>query len=163
MAKRNLLRLAQSLPNGSVVADFSNYEGAVKYVEQMLKGDFPASAVAIVGTNLSTVERVRGKINYAKVALNGASLGLWIGLVLYFIFGTSNQPNQTGQISLLPALLVGAGIGMLWQIVRFALMRNKRSFTSSSQIVASKYEVLVPNELTSDAEAAYLKGGQVED
>ena len=77
MAKRNLRGLAASLPNGSAVADFNNYQDAVAYVERIIMGDFPVSSIAIVGSNLSSVERIRTKISYGKIALNGAMMGVW--------------------------------------------------------------------------------------
>ena len=49
---------------------------------------------------------------------------------------------------------------MLFQVIRFSLTKNKRNFVSTSQIVATKYEVLVPSELVSQANSAYQKGGE---
>lgn len=162
MAKRVSRVNPASIPNGTAVASFKNYQQAVDYVEQILRGDFPVRAIAIVGTDLSTVERVRGKINYAKVALNGAMTGTWLGLMIYLIFGLSPQGEASGQFNLTAALFVGAGLGMLWQVVRFSLAKNKRTFASGSQVVANKYEVMVPSELVHDAEAAFKKGGEKE-
>lgn len=162
MAKRNSLRptgIANALPNGTAIADFSNYADAVAYVERIIKGNFPASAISIVGSNLSTVERVRGKVNYARVALSGAITGSWIGLLFFLLFGTSAD-QATTQFNLGSAILIGAGFGMLMQVVRFSLMKTKRSFSSGSLVVAAKYEVIVPAELSSDAQLAYSRGGQ---
>jgi len=64
--------IGAGMPNGATVAEFNTYTEAVSYVERILRGDFPAASVAIVGTDLRTVERVRAKINYGKVALGGA-------------------------------------------------------------------------------------------
>ena len=168
MAKRNSTNprgIANQLPNGSTVADFTNYMDAVSYVERILKGNFPATAIAIVGTNLSTVERVRARINYAKVAVSGAMTGSWLGLLLFLIFSPGTQENgeTAATFSLGSAILVGAGVGMLWQVVRFSLNKSKRGFSSGSLVVAGKYEVVVPSELTSEANAAFTKGGEVQD
>jgi hypothetical protein len=161
MAKRfpqNPRGVANAMPNGTTVADFSNYVEAVAYVEQILRGNFPANAIAIVGTNLSTVERIRGRINYGRVALNGAMTGAWLGLLFYLLFGTAAADQATQQFSLVSSLLIGSGIGMLAQVIRFSLTKNKRNFSSGSLVVAQKYEVMVPNELTSEAAQAYAKG-----
>lgn len=163
MAKRNPQNpngVANALPNGTPVADFTNYAQAVSYVEQILRGDFPASAIAIVGTNLSTVERIKAKINYGKVAFSGAMTGSWLGLLFYLLFGTSGTSQTAAQFSLGSALLMGAGVGMLAQVVRFSLMKNKRNFSSGSLVVAQKYAVIVPTELTADAAQAYAKGAE---
>jgi len=153
------------MPNGAAVADFKTYPEAVSYVERMLKGNFPASSIAIVGTGLSTVERVRSKINYGKVAISGAMNGSWLGLFVYLVFGSSGQTTTEPAspiFSLGSALLVGAGVGMLWQVVRFSLNRSKRNFSSASAVVASSYAVLVPTELTGEATQAFIKGGETE-
>ncbi|NBQ92486.1 MAG: hypothetical protein EBU06_00735 [Micrococcales bacterium] len=158
MAKNLKINVANSLPNGTSVADFNNYTQAVSFVEQVLRGDFPANAIAIVGTKLTTVERVRGKINYSRVAGNGAIIGAWFGLIFYIIFGTSAE--NTMQVTLIPAIIVGAGAGMLWQVIRFSVDKNKRSFSSTSQVVAAKYEVLVPSELTAAVQEAFMRGAE---
>ena len=154
-----------AMPNGAQVAEFAHYPEAVSYVERILRGNFPATSVAIVGTGLSTVERVRAKINYGKVAISGAMNGVWLGLFVYLIFGNTEQgtTNQTVPLfSIGSALLVGAGVGMLWQVIRFSMNKSKRTFTSSSTVIATSYAVLVPSELTSEANEAFIKGGEVE-
>jgi hypothetical protein len=162
MAKRNLRGLASTLPNGSAVAEFNNYQEAVSYVERIILGDFPVSSIAIVGTNLTSVERVRAKISYGRIAFNGAMTGIWLGLLAFIIFGTvpGETPEDPAQplFNLGSAMLVGAGLGMLFQVIRFSLSKTKRGFASTSQIVAAKYEVLVPSELVSQANAAFEKG-----
>jgi hypothetical protein len=57
--------------------------------------------------------------------------------------------------------LVGAGFGMLFQVLRYSLSKTKRGFASSSQVIAKKYEVLVPSELLNEATSAYEKGGEL--
>jgi hypothetical protein len=51
---------------------------------------------------------------------------------------------------------------MLFQVIRFSLAKNKRSFASGSLVIAKKYEVVVPSELTAEVAEAFTKGGQVE-
>ncbi|MBJ7280374.1 MAG: hypothetical protein JHD31_00670 [Rhodoluna sp.] len=169
MAKINnshhLAGVGGGMPNGATVADFSTYPEAVGYVERILRGNFPATSVAIVGTGLSTVERVRAKINYGKVAISGAMNGSWLGLFIYLIFGSSGQTTtETASpiFSLGSALLIGAGVGMLWQVIRFSMNKAKRSFSSASTVVATSYAVLVPSELTGEANQAFVKGGELE-
>ena len=168
MAKRNPMNpigVASSLPNGTAVADFASYPEAVAYVERILRGNFPATAIAIVGSDLSTVERIRGRINYGKVARSGAMTGAWLGLLIFLVFGSapdSKTGTATALFSLPSAILVGAGFGMLFQVIRFSMSKNKRSFASGSLVIAKKYEVVVPSELTAEVSEAFVKGGQVE-
>lgn len=147
------------------MADFNNYLDAVAYVERIILGEFPATSIAIIGTNLTTVERVRARISYGRVALNGAMTGSWLGLIIFILFGTSTTGNSDlaaqPLFSLGSAILVGAGFGMLFQVVRFSLSKTKRGFASSSQVIAKKYEVLVPSELLNQASEAYEKGKDI--
>lgn len=163
MAKKNIRGLQGSIPNGSAVSEFNDYQGAVAYVERIILGDFPATSIAIVGTNLTSVERVRARISYGRVAASGAAAGVWLGLLIFILFAYSSTPateNPEPLFSLGSALLVGAGVGMLFQVIRFSLAKGKRGFASASQIVAGKYEVIVPSELVNEASAAYVKGGE---
>ena len=139
-----------------MVADFSDYQAAVAFVENLIAHNFPAGAVAIVGSDLRTVERVRAKLSYAKVALGGATTGAWLGLIIGLIFGpgvaeSANSDQLTGVESAFSAVLIGAGIGMLFNVIRFSLARNKRGFISASSVVASKYQVQVPGDLAEQA------------
>ncbi len=141
-----------------MVADFKDYQAAVAFVENLIAHNFPAGAVAIVGSDLRTVERVRAKMSYAKVALGGATTGAWLGLIIGLIFGSgASDPANAGELtsveSAFSAVIIGAGIGMLFNVIRFAMARNKRGFISSSNVVASKYQVQVPGDLADQAKA----------
>lgn len=50
---------------------------------------------------------------------------------------------------------------MLFQVIRFSLSKTKRGFASTSQFVASKYEVQVPSDLVSQANSAYQKAEEL--
>jgi hypothetical protein len=43
---------------------------------------------------------------------------------------------------------------MLWSILRYSMNRNKRTFMSQQQIVASVYQVQVPMTMVNEARAA---------
>jgi hypothetical protein len=51
-------------------------------------------------------------------------------------------------------MVLGAGVGMLWGVLRLSLTRNKRNFISQQQIVASVYQVQVPMTLVEEARQA---------
>ena len=145
------------MPQGEVVADFKLYPDALAYVDNLINNNFPAGAVAIVGSDLRTVERVRGKINYARMAVGGAMTGSWMGLAFGLIFGGSVNPTDPNQFtmseSIFSAIVIGAGLGMLFNVTRYALTKNKRSFISQSTVVASKYQIQVPAALADQARA----------
>lgn len=146
------------IPSGVVIAEFNQYPDAVSYVDRLIKNDFPPQAVSIVGSDLRTVERVRLRLSNARVALSGASTGAWLGLIVGLLFSSPDATN--GSISFGPlgsAILIGAGIGMLFNIGRFGFNRRRRQFLSGSSVVASRYEVLVPAESVEQARTAAAK------
>lgn len=138
------------------MAEFSNYAGAVDCVDQMIRHGFPAPMAAIVGTDLRTVERVRGKLSYGRVAIQGAITGSWLGLIVGILFG---DPTGTaaagaaslGTFSLGAAIVLGAGVGMLVNVLRFSFARKSHEFLSSSAVVAASYAVVVPHDLANQA------------
>ena len=147
------------MPQGEVVGTFDDYVAAVAFVEKLIEQDFPAQFIAIVGKYLRTVERVRTRIDQGRVALSGAITGSWMGLLfgLFTSGGATGASSGLGTISLnsiAPAVLIGAGLGTLFNVVRFSLARNKRSFASQSMVVASEYQVQVPSNLVNDANVA---------
>lgn len=147
-----------TLPRGEVVAHFETYLEAQAAVDTLSKRDFPVSQVSIVGSGLKTVERVTGRLTYAKAAgtgaLSGAWFGLFIGLLLYLFSGDSSSLLFVGA-----AVLIGAGFGMIFSIVTYTLGRRRRDFTSIHQVLASSYDVLVePSQLIRAREILGLAG-----
>lgn len=79
--------------------------------------------------------------------MTGAWFGLFVGLLLSFI---GSSPG--GALLSIPiAMLLGAAFWMLFGIVTYAAQRGKRDFTSTSQVLASNYDVIVAREASADA------------
>jgi hypothetical protein len=132
----------------------------VAYVEKLVEGNFPAGLIAIVGSDLRTVERVRGKMSYARVAINGAITGSWLGLLYGLFFGGNADTSSVSSFAtsgIGSAIFIGAGLGMLFQVIRFSLARSKRSFVSQSSVVANKYQIQVPGNMVGEANSAASK------
>lgn len=136
-----------TLPRGDVLGSYDTYLEAQTVVDHLAKAEFPVKQVAIVGSDLKTVERVTGKLTYGRAAIAGAVSGAWFGLfigLVLFIF--TPVPDATLYVG--AAALIGAGLGMLLRIVSYTLGRKQRDFTSIHQVLASKYEIIVdPNLL----------------
>jgi hypothetical protein len=140
-------------PAGEVVATFPNYEGAVAFVENLVAKEFPPAAIAIVGNDLRSVERVRGRLSYATVAVRGIMTGSWLG----FIFGLFFTANiLTSLQTLITWVMFGAAGGILFNVIRFSLARRKRGFISVAQFVAKEYQVQIQGDLV--AKAKQLSG-----
>ena len=142
-------RIAQfAVPDGEVVAKFTEYSAAVDCVDQLIRHNFPAPMVAIVGSDLRSVERVRGRLSYGSVALRGIITGSWLGL-----FVTLFLPASVGA-TLAGGIIIGAGLGMLVNVLRFSFSRNRHEFSSNTQVIAGNYDIVVPHPMSQQAKNA---------
>lgn len=150
------------LPRGEIVSTYDLYADAKSAVDQLARADFPVREVAILGNDLRSVERVTGKLTYGRVALMGALSGAYLGLflgILLFIF----QPENTEIFGVfLAALAIGAGFGMLFGVLSYALNRNRRDFSSFIQFVATRYDLVTDPALVSEARRILLGGSRFE-
>ena len=140
-----------TLPRGDVLGTYETYVEAQQVVDRLAKADFEVAKLAIVGNDLKTVERVTGKLTYGRAALAGAASGAWFGLflgLLFFLFTATPNLAMLGA-----AALFGAGFGMLFGIVGYALTRRRRDFTSTNQVLASNYQIIIDPQLTAQAQA----------
>ncbi len=135
-------------PAGEVIASFTEYDSAVAFVENLIAKDFPPGAIAIVGNDLRSVERVRGRISYSSVAIRGAVNGAWLGFIIGFLFFPTMLTSVQGTATM---ALVGCGVGILLNVIRYSLARKKRGFVSVAQFVAKQYQVQVSGDLVGQA------------
>jgi Heat induced stress protein YflT domain len=139
-----------------VLGTYETYDEAQSVVDRLAREEFPVKQIAIVGSDLRTVERVTGKMTYGRAALAGAASGMWFGLflgLLLFIF----SPSQNAILYVGAAILIGAGFGMLFGLVSYALNRRRRDFTSIHQVIAGKYEIMIDPSLTAKAQNVLAK------
>ncbi len=140
-------RLIPAIPKGDVLGSYDTYPEAQQVVDRLAHGDLDVSKVSIVGSDLKTVERVTGKLSYGRVAGAGAASGAWFGLFLGLLLTfVTNSPNVL--LYAFAAIVIGAGFGMLFGIVSYAITRRTRDFTSTHQVLASHYEIIVDPSLT---------------
>ncbi len=142
--------LAPVVPTGDVVGEFTNYLEAVALVDSIVAGGFAANLIAIVGSDLKSVERVRGRLTYGRVAMNGALNGAWLGLFLGIIFASATSAGEfTNEV--IAAAVLGAGLGMIWGVIRMSTRGARRQFISGSLIIAASYQVIVPTGMGAKA------------
>ncbi len=123
---------------------YERYEQAQKAVDFLSDNEFPVQNCLIVGTDLKQVERVTGRLTTGKVAAGGLLSGVWMGLfvgLIVSLFGT----GATVSI-IVSTMLFGAVFGLVWALAGYAATRGRRDFTSVSQVVATRYEVLVEHK-----------------
>lgn len=130
---------------------YDDYPQAQRVVDYLSDNDFAVRNVAIVGTELKSVERVTGRLTRGTVGAAGALSGAWMGLFVGIAFALFSGQGQIGFLFTTPVL--GAVFGLIWGQLGFtAITRGgTRDFSSVSQIVATKYEVLVEHSLAESA------------
>jgi Na+/proline symporter len=114
----------------------------------------------IVGTDLRQVERVTGRLTRGRVAGAGALSGMWLGLFVGLMFTLFDPKSTTWAV--LATVAVGAMFGVVWALLGYAATKGRRDFTSVSQVVATRYEVLVEHKLAQAGREllAKMPGGQ---
>lgn len=140
---------SRSVPQGDTVGSYTSYLDAQKAVDYLADQQFPVQLVSIVGNDLKMVERVTGRLSYPRVALSGALSGMWFGLFVGVMLSFFTPAG--GPFSIITSVLMGAAFFMLFGIVTYATQRGKRDFTSTSQVVATNYDVIVAFEAAHEA------------
>lgn len=127
-------------PEGWPVGSFKTYADAQAAVDMLSdKGDFPVAELTIVGVDLMEVERVVGRLTWGRVLVGGAASGAWMGLFFGLLLGIFGD-NFASPLFL--GVLMGVVFGVVASAVPYAASRGKRDFTSRTQIVAGRYDVL---------------------
>ncbi|MDQ3384314.1 MAG: hypothetical protein M3519_11125 [Actinomycetota bacterium] len=129
---------------------FGRYEDAQGAVDYLSDQQFPVENCMIVGTDLRQVERVTGRLTGARVAVGGLLSGVWLGLfvgLVFALFATGGDAFMT----IVWCVLFGAVFGLVWAMLGYGLTRGRRDFTSVSQVVATRYEVLTEHKFADQA------------
>jgi hypothetical protein len=131
---------------------YDSYDDAQRVVDYLSDNSFEVQNVAIVGTELKSVERVVGRLTRGKVAVAGATSGFWFGLFVGIAFALFSDSGQIGFLVTTPFL--GALFGVVWSQIGFTAMNRggTRDFASVTQVVATRYEVLVEHRLLEAAQ-----------
>ena len=132
------------------VGVFDTYAEAQKAVDHLADNDFPVKNLAIVGTDLRLMERVTGRRTWGTVlgqgVMSGLSTGFIVAIFMMVLFPGQNFLNQ-----LLTALVIGVFIGLLFAVLGYLVSRGQRDFTSITQTVATKYELLCEHKVVAQA------------
>lgn len=147
------------IPRGDVLVSADTYADAQSVVNRLARADYAVTDIAIVGRELVTVERVTGRLTYARVALRGVLNGAWFGLFFSLMLSLFSETSSTTLV--LPAVVaIGAGMGMLISLATYSIRRRRHDFSSVQQVLASRYEVLVPAGTVAAAKQALAESPQ---
>jgi len=127
-------------PSGWVVGSYPTYAGAQAAVDHLADEEYPVGDVTIVGVDLMQVERVTGRLSWPKVLLGGLASGAWLGVFFGLLLGIFGGSGAWGVV--LVAVVAGGVFGLVSAAVSYAATRGRRDFSSTSQLVAGRYDVL---------------------
>jgi hypothetical protein len=132
------------------VGIYQSYADAQKAVDFLADQKFEVQNLAIVGTDLKSVERVLGRRNWGTVIAQGVQSGLSTGLLVALILLIFGGP-QNWLALFVTALAIGVVIGIAFSTAAYAMSQGKRDFTSVTQTVATKYELLCEHKVAAQA------------
>jgi hypothetical protein len=143
------MTFANPLTDYALLASYQRYEEAQRDVDTLADQDFPVTDVEIVGSDLRLVEVVTGRLTTSRAALAGAGTGLWVGLLIGVIISLGT-PYLVGPM--LWGLFWGAVFGAILGALGHLAWRGTRDFSSTRQLTAGRYDVLIPQGLLTQAQ-----------
>jgi hypothetical protein len=143
-----------SMPLGGVqVGSYDSYEQAQAAVDYLSDEKFAVENVTIIGSDLRQIEKVTGRLTWGRVLGAGAAGGAWWGLFVGLLLGIFSTSGTAWLGALLLGLAIGLVFGMVFAALGYAATQGRRDFTSTSQIVASRYDVMCNPALAEEARA----------
>jgi hypothetical protein len=132
------------------VGIYGSYADAQKAVDFLADAKFEVQNLAIVGTDLKSVERVLGRRNWATVITQGMQSGISTGLLVGLVVLIFTRPSSI-LVLLLVSLAIGVLLGVGFNAAAYAMSRGRRDFTSVTQTIATNYEVLCEHKVAAQA------------
>ncbi|TCB95972.1 hypothetical protein E0H26_17595 [Micromonospora zingiberis] len=136
-------------PPTVTIGTYPDYPSAQRVVDYLADNRFPVERSAIVGTDLTLVETVLGRMTTGRASLIGAGTGAWFGLFIGLLFGIFTIGNWVAVI--LAGLVIGAIWGAVFGGVAHAMTGGRRDFTSASSLRAGQYAVIVDADVAEPA------------
>ena len=132
------------------VGIYQTYADAQNAVDYLADERFDVQNLAIVGTDLKSVERVLGRRTWGTVIGQGVQSGVSTGLLVGLVMLIFTKPTSILAL-LLVALAIGVLLGVGFSAAAYAMSRGRRDFTSVTQTIATKYEVLCEHKVAAQA------------
>lgn len=148
------MSMSVSMPLGGVqVGSYDSYEQAQAAVDYLSDEKFPVEKVTIIGTDLRMIEKVTGRLTWGRALAAGAAAGAWWGLFVGLLLGIFSEDGANWLASVLSGLAIGLLFGALFGGMGYAATQGRRDFTSTSKIMASRYDVMCEPSRAEDARA----------
>jgi hypothetical protein len=147
-----------SMPLGGVqVGSYDGYEQAQAAVDYLSDQKFAVENVTIIGSDLRMVERITGRLTMGRAIAAGAAGGAWWGLFVGLLLGIFSTSGAGWIGSLLTGLVIGLAFGAIFGGIGYGMTQGRRDFTSTSKIVAGRYDVMCNPAHAEEARALLAK------
>lgn len=140
------------------IAIYDSYDDAQHAVDYLADQRFPVNNLSIVGTDLKSIERITGGLNWAKVILTAVMSGVTWG-VLAALFVKLLVPSVSLSLALFGAVAIFILANLITSSIGYAMTGGRRDFTSATQVMATRYEILGEAPVASQARALLSGGG----
>ena len=130
------------------VGIYNTYADAQRAVDYLSDEKFEVQNLAIVGTDLKSVERVLGRRTWGSVISQGVQSGVTTGLIVALAVFLFARPSI---VAVITVVVIGIVFSVGFQAALYGMSRGRRDFTSVTQTVATKYEVLCEHKLAQQA------------
>jgi hypothetical protein len=148
------MAMSVSMPLGGVqVGSYDSYEQAQAAVDYLSDEKFAVENVTIIGSDLRMIEKVTGRLTQGRAIAAGAAGGAWWGLFVGLLLGIFSTSGTAWIGSILLGLGIGLVFGALFAWIGYRATQGKRDFTSTSQVVAGRYDVLCQPQFAEQARA----------
>ncbi len=137
------------------LAVYDDYAAAQKTVDFLSDEKFPVEQCMIVGTELKRVERITGRLTTGRVAMGGAASGAWFGVFIGLLFSLFTDGSILATLA--ATVVIGILFGLISALIGYAATRGRRDFSSVTQVVATRYEVLVEHKSAASARELLAK------
>lgn len=142
-----------SVPTGEILGTYRSREEAQATISYLGQQGFNVRALSIVGSDVKIVETVMGIMSWAQAAGRGALTGAWLGLLFGLLMSFFSGQESLSSGALLPGIIIGIGLGMLWGIVTRALVGRKNNVIARPQVVANEFQIVCDPALANEARA----------
>jgi uncharacterized membrane protein len=149
---RELPRLHGAVADlGVIVAAYPRYAQAQRAVDYLSDHRFPIEYASIIGSDLSLVAKVMGRMTAARASGVGAVGGAWFGLFIGVMFGLFTDRSWWAVVT--SGVAIGAAWGAIFGALSRAGLRGMRDLISRSALAAGSYEILVDPDHADQARA----------
>ncbi|HEY5184244.1 MAG TPA: general stress protein [Actinomycetes bacterium] len=124
------------------VATYREYADAQRAVDYLSDQKFAVEDLAIVGSDLKSVEVVTGRLTWGTAALSGLGAGAWFGLFVGLLLGLFASSGRDWVTLMLWGLVYGGLFGLVFGLISYAFTAGRRDFTSRHSVVAMAYDIL---------------------